>query len=546
MSVEMEHDWQAIFATPKPKIGERAKTRLLLLLCLLWVCFGLIGHTPWKPDELQSMSIIKHLLQGGSWVIPMVGGEADLDVPPLYYLSAAAFAKVFSPLLPLHDAARLVTGIWMALTLTFVGMAGRELWGVGYGRQATLIFLGSIGLIFSAHTLNPDVAGLAGFAMALYAFALAPRKPLRAGLILGLGAAIGFLAKGMFAIEAISACMLLLPLLFYYWRQKSYLLVMSIAIAVTLALIMPWLLAFKQQAPELFNHWLSAARTGHANFAYFLKTLSWYTWPALPLAAWTLWRTRPDHASVQLPLLFLLITLTVLGISADNRDINALPLLLPFALLATPAVETLRRGAASALDWFGLMLFGTFGFLVWLGWFAMVSGMPEKLSQRLHKLSPTYTPEFNIVALILAVVLTLLWIGVVFKANKRSNRATVTDWAVGMTMVWGLVMTLWLPWLDAAKSYQATVASMRRELPTNYDCITARDLGDTQRAAFDYHGNIHVKRWDKEHASECSLYLIQDERDRPKIKPGPEWRLIWQGKRPSDRHESFRLFQRAG
>jgi hypothetical protein len=44
----------------------------------------------------------------------------------------------------------------------------------------------------------------------------------------------------------------------------------------------------------------------------------------------------------------------------------------------------------------------------------------------------------------------------------------------------------------------------------------------------------------------CDLYLIQDERGQEKIEPGPDWRLIWEGKRPSDRRESFRLFQRTG
>lgn len=544
MSIEMEHDWQAVFATPKPKIGERAKTNLLLLLCLLWVCFGLVGHTPWKPDELQSVSIIKHFLLGGNWVVPSMAGMPDIDTPPLYYLTATAFAKLFSPLLALHDAARLTTGLWMALTLTFVGMAGRELWGTGSGRHATLIFLGSIGLVFSAHTINPDVAGLTGYAMAFYALALAPRKPLRAGLILGTGMGIGFLAKGILPLEAILVLALLLPLLFCHWRQTSYLLVLSIAAITALPWIAPWVLTFKQQSPGLFRQWIAAAGSGNINFIYFVKTLSWYAWPALPLTAWTLWRTKPDHASVQLPLLFLLVLLTVLGMSASSRDINALPLLLPIALLATPAVDTLRRSAASALDWFGLMLFGTFGFLVWLGWFAMMSGLPIKLSQRLHKLSPTYVPEFGLLAFLLALALTLVWAGVVFKANKRSNRAVVTDWAVGMTMAWGLVMTLWLPWLDAAKSYQGTLQSLHKSMPRNYSCIVGRDLGDTQRAALDYYIDLIVAPWKAGQPSDCNLYLIQDERDHPKINPGSEWRLIWQGKRPSDRHESFRLFQR--
>lgn len=542
MSIELEHDWQSVFATPKPKIGERAKTHLLLLLCLLWVCFGLVGHGPWKPDELQTISVIKHFHEGGSWATPSMAGEPFLKKPPLYYLSAAAFAKAFSPLLATHDAARLATGLWMALTLLLVGMSGRELWGVGSGRQATLIFLSSIGLVFSAHTLNPDVAGLTGYAMVFYALALAPRKPLRAGLLLGTGAGIGFLAKGLLPAEVALTVALLLPVLFCHWRRRSYLLVLIVAVIAATPWVVPWLFALKQ-SPELFQLWLAAEKPGGNNFLYFAKTLSWYGWPALPLAAWTLWRMRPDHASIQFSLLFLLVLMVMLGIGAESRDIHALPLLLPLALLATPAVDRLARGAASALDWFGVMLFGALGFLVWLGWFAMMTGFPVKLAQRMHKLSLAYVPEFSWLAFVLALGLTAVWAAVVLKTSKRTNRAAVTDWAVGMTLVWGLVMTLWLPWLDATKSYASTFQSLRKALPANYACITSRDVGDSQRAALDYHANIHVQRFEVVQYLGCDLYLIQDERGGDKIAPGPDWRLIWEGKRPSDRKESFRLYQ---
>lgn len=546
MSIELEHDWHSVFATPKPKIGERAKTRLLLLLCALWVCFGLIGHAPWKPDELQTISVIKHFHEGGDWAAATMAGEPFLKKPPLYYLSAATFAKLLSPILPVHDAARLATGLWMALTLLFVGLTGRELWGLGSGRQAALIFLGSIGLVFSAHTLNPDVAGLTGYAMVFYGLALAPRKPVRAGLILGTGAGIGFLAKGLLPLETAIAATLLLPLLFPHWRRKTYLVVLGAAVAGALPWVAPWLLSLHQQSPNMLQLWLSSQNAGGSNFWYFAKTLSWYAWPALPMAAWSLWKTRPDHPSIQLPLMLLLVLFVVLSVGASTRDIHALPLLLPLALLATPAVDTLRRGAASALDWFGVMLFGTFGFLIWLGWFAMMTGMPARLALRMHKLSSDYIPQFSPIAFLLACALTLVWAAVVFKTNKRSNRSAVTDWAIGMTMVWGLTMTLWLPWLDAAKSYGSTFESLRKALPANYACITSLNLGDSQRAALDYHANVRVQRFEIVQYLGCDMYLIQDERGTDKIDPGPNWNLIWEGRRPSDRKESFRLFQIKG
>jgi 4-amino-4-deoxy-L-arabinose transferase-like glycosyltransferase len=264
----LDHDWQSVFAKPKPQLGERAKTRLLILLCALWVCFGLTGHAPWKPEEMQAVSILRHMLQTGDWLFPVMAGELWLKNPPLYYLSAAFSATLFHPLLPLHDAARLINALWMSLTLLLVGMSGRELWGVGSGRQACLLFIGSIGLVFSAHTLSPEVAGLTGCALAFYALALAPRRPARAGLLLGCGIGIGFMAKGPLIAEVIIVTTLLLPLLFEHWRRLSYIQTLLLGFVVAFAWIAPWLLAFHQQHPQLLQTWLAQSNTVSRSFFY--------------------------------------------------------------------------------------------------------------------------------------------------------------------------------------------------------------------------------------------------------------------------------------
>ena len=125
MKFQLEHDWQGNLATPRARIGEKAKTRLLILLCFIWLCMGLIGHEPWKQDEPQTISVVKSMLSEGNLIAPLAAGQTMLDHPPLYPLSAAGLAQLLSSLLPMHDAARLATGLWMALTLLLVGMAGR-------------------------------------------------------------------------------------------------------------------------------------------------------------------------------------------------------------------------------------------------------------------------------------------------------------------------------------------------------------------------------------------------------------------------------------
>lgn len=546
MTFEVQHDWQASLATPRPLIGERAKTRLLLLLCFLWITLGLVGHHPWKPEEAQTISIVKNLLLGVDWVVPSMAGIPSLKYPPLYYLSAAASGWLFSDWLALHDAARLATGLWMALTLLMVGMTGRELWGTGSGRQTTFIFVGSLGLLFSAHLLSPLVAGLAGYAMAFYGLALSRRRPWRAGVLLGTGIGIAFLATGLLAAEIILLTALLLPVAFRSWRRRTTWAALATALVAALPWCGIWLFMLWRRDPDLLAVWLGTGPhlLDNSNLFYFLKTLIWYAWPALPLALWTLWHYRShllQRPQFQLAITFFVITLSMLGFGAESRDIHALPLLLPLAVIGGAAIDSMRRGMASALDWFSIMLFGTLGFVIWLGWAAMMSGAPSRLAARMHKLSLDYVPHFDWRILAAALTITFVWGLVVFKA-KRSNRAAVTDWAVGVTMVWGLLMTLWLPWLDAAKSYERMIAGLHQAMPASYACVTSQHLGDSQRALLDYYTRIRPQPYELAQRIDCDLLLIQDERRREKFEPGPSWTLIWQGKRASDRRESFRLY----
>jgi len=65
------------------------------------------------------------------------------------------------------------------------------------------------------------------------------------------------------------------------------------------------------------------------------------------------------------------------------QDVNLLALLAPLALLASQGVLTLRRGAAAALDWFGVITFAFFVGLIWLGYTGMMTGVPPKVAAQL-------------------------------------------------------------------------------------------------------------------------------------------------------------------
>ncbi len=152
------------------------KPYLLFLLCMVWIVMGLVGHAPWKPDELQHAAIIQAWLQNGDWLIPRLGGEPYAYYPPLYLYLTALLAKLFSPwLFSVHDAARLCTGLFMTGTLTVMGLTGRELLGRSHGRVVVLLLIGCVGLVLRGHQLNSLTASLFGFALCIYGWQRALR-----------------------------------------------------------------------------------------------------------------------------------------------------------------------------------------------------------------------------------------------------------------------------------------------------------------------------------------------------------------------------------
>ncbi|OIR04572.1 hypothetical protein GALL_132420 [mine drainage metagenome] len=547
MRFQLDHDWQGNMSTPRARVGESAKTHLLLVLCGIWILLGLIGHSPWKPFESTSISIIKTILDGSNLIAPLPIGSSSLDSPPLYYLCAALSAKLLSSFLAIHDAARLTNAIWMTILLLMTGMTGRELWERGSGRHAAFIMIGTIGLIISSHSISPEIAGLACTAAGLYALALCKRRPWRSSLLMAAAISAGFLSNGLLPLIIIMSSALVLPLLFKTWRTRNYLIVISTAFVVATPPIVAWLLLLHYHAPALLSDWWhnNLNSFSHLNHLYFLRILIWYAWPALPLALWSLWRYR--HQFIQKPKFQLLsvyftTSLLFLGLGATTKDINALPLLLPLVALGAGSVEHLKRGAAAALNWFGITLFGLIGGLIWLGWTAMITGHPAQIKERMQFLSGANELSFNWLTFLIALAITIIWLSVCIRA-KQTNKSAVTNWAVGMTFGWSLLMTLWLPLIDSAKSYQSVFTSLNTTIYGQQSCINSLDVGLPERRLFNYYTNITLLPVEDTKQLNCTLYLIEDSRGISKMQPSDEWKLIWRGKRPADRKESFRLYQ---
>lgn len=535
-------------------MSDRAKTRWVAILCIAWIIPGLLGHQPWKPDEGYSFGLVYHYFLGGDWLVPTLAGEPFMEKPPLYYLLAALFAKLLSPIFPVHDAARLTTGLLMGGTLILLGLSGRELWGRNQGRISVLLMIGCLGLLIRAHEMITDIALLCGFAMSVYGLTLSLKRPLVAGIWLGTGVGIGFMSKGLIAPGIIGLSALALFLAGREWRSPGYLRCLLTAFVAALPWLLIWPGALYLHAPEQFTEWFWVNNWGRffgtvrlgpkADPGFYFINLPWYAWPALPVAAWTVWRERLAPAEIRLLLTVFLVMLGVLSLASDARELYAMPMLIPLALLATPGIETLRRGAANALNWFGIMTFGFFSGLLWFFWFALMTGYPERNYEHLTEMQPGYTPEFVPLAFGVALLYTLAWLTTLILTRKlpRGRRAIV-NWSAGITLLWGIAATICLPWLDAGKSYQSMLTGLQRSLPASYRCMASENLGEPQRAMLHYYVNVITRRAAHPGQGECDLLLIQGGTDNPREAP-EGWVKLWEGARPGDRSERYWLFQR--
>jgi len=278
---------------------------------------------------------------------------------------------------------------------------------------------------------------------------------------------------------------------------------------------------------------------------------------------WTLWMTRRESQSqtqsplptpspslsytapaIALPLSGFVLSAALLSLGSSARDLYALPLLPALVLLAVPGVSSLRRGAANAWLYFSVIAATFFIVVGWFYWGALELGVPARLHAHLHRLQPGYTPGFKVFAFTVAAGYTLAWFMLLARLKRIPERPVIA-WAAGVTVIWGLLNLLFLPWVDTGKSYRSVFASMQQRLPAHYRCVSSRNLGESQRAMLHYFSNIITYREEiATRRSDCDVLLTQGIVREEAVPPG--WRKIWEGARPGDKVERYRLYRRAG
>jgi 4-amino-4-deoxy-L-arabinose transferase-like glycosyltransferase len=454
----------------------------------------------------------------------------------------------------------MATAFYMMLTLLVAGLTARELLGKERSEITMLILLGCTGLQISAHKLITDVSLLSGFSLALYGLALCRRRPALGGVWIGMGTGIGFMSKGLLAPALIGITALVMPVLFAEWRNRRYFFSLFIALAVALPWHVIWPYALFHRSPDLFKEWFwlqnigrffGSSRWGEREVpGFYFFTLPWFALPALPLALWTLWHNRRSwrgQPALQLPLTAFLVMLTVLSLSSSARSIYTLPMLLPLTLLAAAGADSLPDKVKNAFNRFGVAFFGMFFMLLWLGWIVMVTGHPEFAASKLNYLQPDSARSFNVLLVVVACAYTVAWLMAVTR-SARSPYHPVINWTTGIIVTWGLLMTLWLPWLDARSGYHSLFTSLKEAMPEHYHIIARQGVGESERAMLEYYAGIFTRQVQVDNnLRDADLLLIQTGGMPIDPPAGLRWRLLWEGKRLSELgkvDEIFRLYQR--
>lgn len=498
-----------------------------VLLLAAWLVLGLIGHDPWKPDEAYTFGVVYHAVDKGEWLVPMLTGEPFVEKPPLLYWTAALFAKALGDLLPLHDAARLASGFYAALALLFTWLLADRRIG------APLLLAGCLGYLQHAHQLIPDNALVAGVAIGLYGL-----RESR-GWVLGIGAGIAFLAKGLLGPGLLGVIALLLPLL-PAWRASWRSWPSALLVFAPFALIWPVLLYWR--SPALFHEWFwvnnigrfdgSAGLGGARDHLLYAKALAWFALPAWPLALWAVLR-RPGVPEVQLGFVAFLVMLGVLSAASSARTLYAVPMLVPLTLLATSELYSAPAWLTWPLEKLAVAVSALAGLALWAAWLAFLVGWRPGF---LVEASPGFVPHLEPILVAAAIALTAFWVYSFWLEPVLPVR-----WLAGVTLVWGLAMTLWLPWLDYTKSYRGVIMDMQAHRPKVAGCVASRNLTEPQRAMLQYFAGLLTEREKSPQAASCPLLLVHSSGSSPPDVGAP-WQLAWRGTRPGDAKEFFWLF----
>jgi len=553
---------------------------IIFALTLIYGFAGLFFRDPWKNEDAIGFGGMWTLFRGNStdWIVPHLAGRDVSLGAPLPYWMGATLIDWFGWLIGAANAARLYSAIcffsaalaiWYAtyllgrrrevqpMALAVGGQPDLKSYGMTLADGALLIFLACVGLAQRGHETTPMMAQLMGISIVLYGTVRGLDKPWQGGLWTGLGIAIVALSSNltlslMIVSSTIIAVIASNAKLRFRWTLTSTVLGL---IGFALWPII-WYLA------DLPEQWRHIAQEGWRNMPEmrttpslaslsFLSVNFWaYAWPVWPLAIISLahWGRvkeagawRAPHLCIPLSIFIGSLIYVLFRLEANEHDL--LILIPSLSIIAAFSLPILKRSMISFIDWFAMFSFTIIAIAIWVIWLAKVTGYPESTAANLNRLLPGFEGQFNALAFIVALAITGVWFAVV---RWRTSRAPKEIWrcliisASGTTLMWVLLMTLWLPTINYAKTYRYVSFRLSQVVPPDGGCIDTSNLGFAQLASFDYFTKLNLRDdpscpWMLTHSqSEAKAYAQLNNK---------QLNLIWEDRRAADRDERLRLYE---
>lgn len=555
----------AILNSPNPAlVSHRGAARIprlaLVLFSAAYVLPGVFDRDPWKSADITAFGYMVGIAQGHtSWLTPTVGGLAA-DAALLPYWLGALFIQLLGPAVDPALAARLPFALLLVLTLVLTWCATYHLarteaaqplafafggeadpvdyaWAIADG--ALLALIASLGLLQLGHETTPELAQLASVALFVYALAAGPFRRGRARLaaLLALPALAASGAPSMAAAMGMVGALIC--------QRSSY---------PPVRRLVPWVAASTLLAVTVataLGAWAWRVAPGASIFQPaelwgLLRLVGWFTWPAWPLAVWTVWRWRRHlgdrHIAIPLGVGLVSVASCVAMSGSDRALLLGLP---PFAVLAAFALPTLQRGTAAAIDWFSVCFFSVIAIVIWVVYLSMQTGVPSQPAINISRLSPGYIGQFSVVSLGLAAIGTGAWLWLVRWRTRRSRHAlwkSLVLPASGVALAWLLVMTLLLPPLDHARSYRSLVQRVAQQVPRG-GCVATPGMSRGQVSALEFFGGYRIDAVTPINASSCDYLLMLETLRRPS-SPGAAWVLLGRERRNTSEQEITAIYKR--
>jgi hypothetical protein len=567
---------------PTPAIvTEDAARRLprlaLWLFSLAYLLPGFFGREPWKREEISAFAVMLDLASGqASWAHPsLLGLTPRSDGPLVYWLGASLVSLA-------PDAA---SAQWL-VRLPFIGLGlltlactwyaiyhlarhplaqpvafafGGEARPTDYARAVAdgglLALIASLGLAQLLHEVTPATLQLPCAALLFFGAAALPYRA-RLGAVASVGGLIGLALSGAPSLAMMLGGVAAVMQAWGHFDSESH--PVLTPRRIRLAIVGAGLLATATLATVLgawrwrlelhlgdWSHWQGQGRL-------FL----WFVWPTWPLALWTLWRWRaivqrwkPLGVHVWWPLgwVGVLALTTVLTPSGERSLLLSLP---AWAALAAFALPTFSRSAAALIDWFTLLFFSGCALVIWVVWLSLQTGFPAQPAANVARLAPGFVHHFSATLFFIALIASLTWAALVKWRISRHRSALWKSMilpAGGAALGWLLLMTLWLPLLDYARSYLPMVQALRLQVASDPGCVTYQGLDTSQAAALRVHGADLLPDTalrTQGTGSSCPWLLVNPNahQDTPLFPQDTPWVLQGQVGHPADRDETLFLY----